>query len=168
MKRKVTIYLFTLLVLSLASCSGGNGQDAKAPPEENTVKKLKHEEVRDAHGCVTSEGFIWSDAKDSCIHLWESGTELTATDRSEQVIFVVTSNDRMEAEIFIPDDSSFIMHGQGNGTYTNDSLVLTATGKDYVLRKGGKAIFQTMSAEPVQETKKAAKKPVKKATKKRK
>jgi hypothetical protein len=158
MKTQSTTLLFILALLSLSSCDGGNKQDLNKLNKTNTVKKPRRGDVRDAHGCLTSEGFVWSAAKDSCIHLWESGAELTATDRSEHVVFAVISNDKMQAEIFIPDDSSFIMHGQGNGTYTNDSLVLTETGKDYILKKGGKSIYQTMPAEPAQEVKKATRK----------
>ena len=153
---KLPVRTFPLLLsfslISLGSCNSEHKEEQRTA-KPNTVKKPRRGDVRDAHGCLTSEGYVWSEVKDSCVHLWEVGTELTATDRSEHVVIVVTSNNKTEAEIFVPEESSFILTGTGNGTYSNDSLVLTEAGKDLVLRKGGKAIYQTGPPEPVQPVK---------------
>lgn len=153
--------LLSLAFISVASCSGGHKVDEQKATKANAAKKPRRGDVRDAHGCLTSEGYTWSEAKDSCVHLWEAGTELTATNRSEHVVIVVTSNSKTEAEIFVPEENSFILAGAGNGTYSNDSLTITETGKDMVLRKSGQAIYQTAPPEPVQEVKRGKKaKPV--------
>lgn len=158
---KKLLPLLSLAIISLVSCSGEQKIDEQKAVKANAAKKPRRGDVRDAHGCLTSQGYTWSEAKDSCIRLWEAGTELTATDRSEHVVIAVLSDSKTEAEIFVPEDSSFILPGSGNGTFANDSLTLTQNGKDLVLRKSGHAIYQTAPPEPVQEEKRGRKaKPV--------
>ena len=158
---RTVLLLLSPVLMTIASCSGEQKIDGQKAIKANAAKKPRSGDVRDSHGCLTSQGYTWSEAKDSCIHLWEAGTELTATDRSEHVVIAILSDNKTEAEIFVPEESSFILVGSGNGTFANDSLTLTQNGKDLVLRKGGQAIYQTALPEPVQEVKRGRKaKPV--------
>ena len=143
---KTFLPLITVMLFTLASCDNSNGEEKTN--EKHIVKKPKRQDVYDAHGCFTSGGYLWSDAKDTCILLWESATELQATNGTELVWYALTSEDKMEAEIFIPEDTSFLLKGKGNDVYTNDSLSLTVTGKDLVLKKNGKTIYHTAPPEP--------------------
>ena len=158
-QRNRLIPLLTFTLFSLASsCDSAEEQQVKQTKRDSISRKPSQQEVRDAHGCITSDGYVWSAAKDSCIRLWESGAELLATNKSELVVFAVESNDKTKAEIFIPGDSTLLLLGQGNGTYTNDSLSLLSNGNNYVLRQSGKAIYQTAPVAPVEEPKPAKRK----------
>ncbi len=161
MSTRIRIYLSVIpfLLFSLASCNSEPKSGEQKKSKE--TKKIKHEDVRDAHGCLTSAGYLWSSAKDTCIRLWESGAELEPTDKSELVVYAIVSDDKMKAEIVIPDDTTLLLKGQGNDTYTNDSLTLTVVANKYSLKKNGKAIYQTGIAEQEQP------KPVKKRGRRR-
>lgn len=119
---------------------------------DTATKKPRQDDIKDAHGCLSSAGYVWSAAKDSCIRLWEAGSELQPTDRSELVVYAVESQDRMRAEIFIPDDTSFLLTGTGNGTYSNDSFTLVSSGKTQQLKKSGRLIYATATSLSEPET----------------
>ena len=55
---------------------------------------------RDEHGCLTSAGYIWSEARQDCIRLFESGLCLEATDGGRHVMYVLFSPDSLKAELF--------------------------------------------------------------------
>jgi hypothetical protein len=160
MKTRSRIFLSLLAValIGTAACNGRKKTEVKIAGKQSNIKKPKVGDVRDEHGCLTSGGYVWSEAKDSCIRLWESGAELVPTNRSELVVFVVESGDKNKAEVIIPDDGTVMLTGSGNGTYNNDSLTLTVTGNNYVLKLNGKAIYQTASLIPAEEAKPVRKK----------
>lgn len=140
------------LIIGFSSCDSGKDQpQAKKPLSDNIEKKPRIGDVRDSHGCLISGGYTWSAAKDSCIRLWESGAELEPTDRSEMIVYAVVSNDKMRAEIFIPNDTSYVLTGNGDDSYSKDSLTLTVSNDKYALMSNGKVIYQT--AVPVAEEK---------------
>lgn len=145
-------------MFALFSSSSCDSEQKQREQKKNIVKKPRAVDVHDEHGCLSSAGYIWSEAKDTCIRLWESGAELEPTDRSELVVYAVVSDDRMKAEIVIPDDNTLLLSGQGNDTYTGDSLTLTVSGNNYILKKNGKAIYQTASLVPEQKEVKKVKK----------
>jgi hypothetical protein len=153
-----------LAAFCLASCNSSN-EDVKNNDKENTVKKPRQGDVRDGHGCLTSMGYIWSEAKDTCIRLYESGAELVPTDRSELVIYAVLSDDKMKAEIFVPDDTTYMLTGNGGDTYTGDSIRLSVNGDKYLLTSNGKPIYQTALPEAAQQQRKPKRAAPKKAAK---
>jgi len=60
---------------------------------------------RDAHGCIGSAGYTWSEVRGACIRLWEEGTALTPVVEIENPVlvgYVVRSANWKEAEIFLP------------------------------------------------------------------
>ena len=60
---------------------------------------------RDAHNCISSAGYTWSNVRQACIRLWEEGTALTPVTEIENPVlvgYVVRSANWKEAEIFLP------------------------------------------------------------------
>jgi hypothetical protein len=141
----------TILVASLgwilSSCGEEQKPEANKSLKDSLARKPRQGDVRDAHGCLTSAGYVWSRAKDSCIHLWEAGAELEPVDKSELIVTAVVSDDKMKAEIFVPDDSSFLLAGTGDGSYSNDSVTLVVRNNIYELKKQGKTIYRTAAPE---------------------
>lgn len=155
---KILLPFVPIAIFCVASChSEPKAQEQK----KSIVKKPRTGDIRDSHGCLTSAGYVWSGAKDTCIRLWESGAELEPTDRSELIVYAVVADNKMKAEIVIPDDTTLLLTGSGNDTYSNDSLTLTVAGNKYSLKKNGKAIYQTGAPEQEQP------KPVKKKGRRR-
>jgi hypothetical protein len=146
-----------LAAISLAACNSSNEQQGKTKDKDSTVKKPRQGDVRDAHGCLTSMGYVWSEAKDTCIRLYESAAELVPTDRTELVIYAVLSDDKMKAEIFVPDDTTYMLIGNGSDTYTSDSISLKVAGDKYLLTSNGKPIYQTALPEAAPQKAKPAK-----------
>lgn len=151
---RVSLVIILFALFGILSC---NSEPKPQEQKKSQVRKPRAADVYDEHGCLTSVGYLWSDARDTCIRLWESGAELEPTDRSELVVYAVVSDDKMKAEIVIPDDTTLLLTGQGNNTFTNDSLSLTVAGNNYSLKKNGKTIYQTGAPVP-QETKPVKKK----------
>lgn len=60
---------------------------------------------RDAHGCIPSAGYTWSEAQKDCIRLFEKGIRVESTDSTRQQVFIVFSPDSTLAEIFLPNCS---------------------------------------------------------------
>lgn len=57
---------------------------------------------KDAHGCIPSAGYIWSEAQKDCIRLFEKGIRIESTDNTHQTAFIVFSPDSAQAEVFLP------------------------------------------------------------------
>lgn len=56
---------------------------------------------RDSRGCIGSAGYIWSEARQSCLRVWEEGIRLTAPG-TDAACLVVLSADGTRAELFLP------------------------------------------------------------------
>ncbi len=59
---------------------------------------------RDAHGCLSSAGYTWSEVRKDCIRLFESGIRTKATDGSGRTVFIVFSSDSTKTELFFSDN----------------------------------------------------------------
>ncbi len=58
---------------------------------------------RDGHGCIGSAGYVWSEAMQDCIRLFESGIRTEAVDGSGRSAYIVFSRDSLKAELFFSD-----------------------------------------------------------------
>lgn len=55
----------------------------------------------DSHGCISSAGYTWSEARESCIRVWEEGIELEPYAKDGTRAYVVLSADGTLAEVFL-------------------------------------------------------------------
>jgi hypothetical protein len=131
---------FLLAFLLAAAC---------APQPENTVLVGGD---RDAHSCIGSAGYTWSDVRQGCIRLWEEGTALMPVTEIENPVlvgYVVRSANWKEAEIFLPDmQGSVVLTLQVNPNQTQWS---SADGQwqlfynkeqGWMLTQNGVAVYQ--------------------------
>ena len=59
---------------------------------------------RDEHDCIASAGYVWSQAQQKCLRVWEEGIQLQAVNPQEASLaaYVVLSLNGSEAEVFLP------------------------------------------------------------------
>jgi hypothetical protein len=82
---------------------------------------------RDAHGCIGSAGYTYSQIKKDCVRVFEQKiklTEVAPKGSSTSMAAVIFSKDLKKAEVFVPDTDG-------------ESLILTRTGKSKIWKKDG-------------------------------
>lgn len=128
------------------SCSKKQ-EGTKEPSTTTVVDTTKISKVgadEDAHGCKTSAGYTWSELRQECVRVFETGTRLDPVDVSggEAVIsaFVIFKGNR--AEVFMQAEKSpFILERKSEGEpYVKNDWQLIPW-KGYVLKKGDKILF---------------------------
>ena len=113
------------------SCGSVNDKNKDVEVEEEFAVEIVGND-RDAHGCIGTAGYTWSQIRQECIRIFESGQLLSPIDKSEtSVAFVVYSANWSKLELFSPTSStSIILLKSENDTYSDDTYhfdVLTAT-----------------------------------------
>jgi hypothetical protein len=113
------------------SCGSVNDKNKDIEVEEEFSVEIVGND-RDAHGCIGTAGYTWSQIRQECIRIFESGQRLRPFDKRETAAaFVVYSANRSKLELFSPTSStSIILLKSDNDTYSDDTYyfeVLTAT-----------------------------------------
>ncbi len=75
--------------LCLTACS--------STPEQRFVGADK-----DAHGCIASAGYTWSEARQECIRVWKEGIKITSLAEDGTQGYIILSADGTQAEVFLP------------------------------------------------------------------
>jgi hypothetical protein len=139
------IWVATLPLLFLLSACNNEPKTAETSPaaQENTPAPTAAPSADvDAHGCNASGGMVWSELRQSCLALFESGVRMVPQDsflRNSMAAFVVKKSDfdDTQVQIFIPQhEELIILDKQKDGTWKNDSYVVTNSGKDYAILDG--------------------------------
>lgn len=97
---------------------------------------------KDKNGCVTSAGYKWSLLREECIRVFDEGYRLNAIEELKEdgtafSAFVVFSEDKKEAELFLPDsEESIMLEKVKDGVYEKGEWYLDVV-KDYTLQKSG-------------------------------
>ena len=134
------------LPLLLAACSQApqTQEETATPPPPPAVGG-----DRDAHGCIGSAGYTWSEVKKTCIRIFEDGIALdpqtAVADKTTAafVVFLSGTGDAV-AEVFIPGQKSgILMEGAANGgAWQSDTLQLRfAEGKFQLAGKSGVVLY---------------------------
>lgn len=130
-----------LLALSFVACD--KVQDSKEPKEAQTQeqsspatnKQASDEPMlgndRDAHGCIPSAGYTWSELENACVRVFESGIALkNLRDKSAtSAAFVIIKDNK--AELFLPlskrdgQDSHVILSQSGEAQWSARGYTLT-------------------------------------------
>ncbi len=103
---------------------------------------------KDAHGCLPSAGYTYSQIKNDCIRVFEQKIKLKEVNpkgSSTSMTCVIFSDDKKKAEIYIPGQkTSIILAKQGKGNmWKNGSYVLVPYQKNgYQIKKDNVVIFQ--------------------------
>jgi hypothetical protein len=107
---------------------------------------------RDAHGCIGSAGYTYSELRKECIRVFEKGVRLDPVPAVAGVVsaFVVFAGDdhavakNPTVEIFTPSDpaSVILTRVKSGADYTKAGSSLTATfAKRWEIKKDGKTVY---------------------------
>ncbi|QMU26499.1 hypothetical protein [Adhaeribacter radiodurans] len=99
-----------------------NGQKAtftnKAALNFDNTVLLKPVTCRqDAHSCLTSFGFTWSNLQKQCVSLRSAGIRLNPLENAEVKpgsAFILFSADQQQAELFLPAQAAILLNRQGS------------------------------------------------------
>jgi hypothetical protein len=105
---------------------------------------------RDAHGCIGSAGYTYSQIKKDCVRTFEQKiklTEVSPQGSSTSMAAVIFSKDMKKAEVFVKDaDSGSIILTRAGGkakAWKKDGYVLVPFKKNgYQLKKDNIVIYQ--------------------------
>lgn len=104
---------------------------------------------RDAHGCIGSAGYTYSQIMKDCVRVFEQKiklTEVAPKGSSTSMAAVIFSKDMKKAEVFVPDTDgeSLILSRQGKGkVWKKDDYALVPFKKNgYQLKKDNVVIYQ--------------------------
>lgn len=90
---------YAVIALGIALLAGCNPTKKKSGAEEIVGND------RDSHGCIPSAGYTWSEVRNDCIRLFETGIRLEGTGSADECAFVVFSPDSLKAELFFSNDA---------------------------------------------------------------
>lgn len=144
MRKTVLILAMGMLLLS---CDFMFKERKDTGGEVKTEKKVVAGTDKDAHGCVASAGYRWSQLRKECIRVFEEGYRLNAigqlqggnTTQSAFVVFEEENGD--SAELYLPDNPKpILLSKQKNGIYKGNTWTLHSK-SGYQLRKSGKTLF---------------------------
>lgn len=99
---------------------------------------------RDAHGCIGSAGYVWSEAKQKCLRLWEEGLKLVDVQNPDasSVAYLVMNESGDILELFPLEGESRILGA--NGFYA----VKSETGLVRAIHNGeGTLVYSVLPAQ---------------------
>ena len=99
---------------------------------------------RDAHGCIGSAGYTYSELKKECIRVFEQKILLVSKDGTQQTALIFNQN-KSKVEAFVPGNGSVILKrvGKKGKSWKNDGYTVTKTKKGYSLKKSKEVIFSS-------------------------
>lgn len=101
----------------------------------------------DEHDCKASAGYSWSIVKNDCIRLFEEGIRLHPAQKNSGAglsAFVIFSEDKSEAEVFLPELSTSLLmlhNGEKPTTCWEKEGLRLFQKETLVLMKGDRVIF---------------------------
>jgi hypothetical protein len=112
---------------------------ADAPPQVGGQK--------DEHGCLIAAGYIWSQVKQECVRIFESGIRLNPQDANlDQTTsaFIIFNDDQTTVELFLPAQKGSLLLErtgiEGNYQWKNGEYALSVW-KGYLLKAGEKTLY---------------------------
>jgi lipopolysaccharide export LptBFGC system permease protein LptF len=97
---------------------------------------------KDAHGCIASAGYTYSELKKECIRTFEQKIQLKEiATKGNYTAAVLFNNDQSKAEIFLKEEKkSLILDRTAKGIWKNATYTLTQN-KGFVLSQNKKVIY---------------------------
>ena len=98
---------------------------------------------KDAHGCIASAGYIYSQLKKECIRTFEQKIQLKEiATKGNYTAAVLFNKDQSKVEIFLKEEkTSVILNRSSKGIWKNAAYSLTQD-KGFVLSKNKKAVYK--------------------------
>ncbi len=98
---------------------------------------------KDAHGCIASAGYTYSQLKKECIRTFEQKIQLKEiATKGNYTAAVLFNKDQSKAEIFLKEEkTSVILNRFTKGIWKNSTYTLTQD-KGFVLSKNKNAVYK--------------------------
>lgn len=98
---------------------------------------------KDAHGCIASAGYTYSELKKECIRPFEQKIQLKEiATKGNYTAAVLFNKEQSKAEIFLKEEkTSVILNRTSKGLWKNAAYSLTQD-KGFVLCKNNKAVYK--------------------------
>ena len=98
------------LGVTAALCTGcGNPAQTQNAKQDQNGQTTRVGNDKDEHGCISSAGYTWSEARKDCIRLWEAGIRMHPTTGGTETLFLVFSPDSAQVELFFSEED---MHNE--------------------------------------------------------
>lgn len=102
MKRANNRHLLVASILCAGLLSACGQKKAQQEPEAKQEPAAMVGYDKDEHGCKASAGYTWSEVRQDCIRVFESGIRMEGTD-GKSTAFLVFSTDSSKVELFFSD-----------------------------------------------------------------
>lgn len=140
---------FFILILLFGSCSG------KQKSQNNQAVKIGAD--RDAHGCISSAGYVWSELRQECIRPFEIGLKLYGVDTMVQnyAAYLIFSSDSTKVELFSTLSATSILLDYNKEKHvsrqwcSSDTPPYILTHESYIWRVRRNGILLFTSQEPI-------------------
>ena len=140
MKNLLIVIAITSVFIS-CKLNDATDEEVKAPVKDSTIVGAD----KDDDGCLASGGYTWSKLNKECVKAF-TGIQLNpasdaATEDETLCAYVLFSEEGDQAEIFLPDDKSFIVtKGTSDKIWVFKDYQLIAQ-NGYQLKKAGQVVF---------------------------
>lgn len=101
MKRANNRHIWVASILCAGLLSACGQKKAQQEPEAKQEPEAMVGGDEDEHGCKASAGYTWSEVRQDCIRVFESGIRMEGTD-GKSTAFLVFSTDSSKVELFLP------------------------------------------------------------------
>ena len=115
---KSVLNIIVIGLLTFTACNN-NLNTTKVKKEKEETDPVMPGSDRDAHGCIGSAGYVWSEIMQECLRVWELPLKLTSIS-GEQLAGLVFSKDKSKAEI-IMGEGGYILSKKSDKSYTLES-----------------------------------------------
>lgn len=140
MKNLLIVIAITSIFIS-CKLNDAIDEEVKAPVKDSTIVGAD----KDDDGCLASAGYTWSKLNKECVKAF-TGIQLNpasdaATEDETLCAYVLFNEEGDQAEIFLPDDKSFIVtKGNSDKIWVfKDYQLISQNG--YQLKKAGQVVF---------------------------
>jgi hypothetical protein len=148
MKSKLS--LIVIVFVFFAACNTTKKTNTKEA--EKTIEPTIVGAEKDEHGCKGSAGYQWSELKNECIRIFESGIRLNPVskdvDQTTSAFIVFKSKEiDIQVELFLPSEKkSIILDKNGKSViyqWKNENYILTEMVNNYkLLDKNGELLYE--------------------------
>jgi len=131
-----------LIALALSACAPSDVSDIETPTQIVGAD-------RDAHGCIGSAGYEWSQLSQECIRIWEGGSALVDVRDPEanSVAYLIGGNGDEKLELFLPVGENIMLELAEPRVWksnTGGHVVKSNSGGEYsVFDEAGFLLFQS-------------------------
>ena len=133
-----------LASFGLAGCSTTSSEASETAAGNTASAPLGGD--RDAHGCIGSAGYVWSEVLSACIRPWEAGVKLLPaikpTDGSAVLAAYVVKKDD-DVEVFVPDVEGGRKLHKVVEEWAGDRMLLEPRGSGWMLTAPGGRIYRS-------------------------